>query len=262
MIRIGIVGCGNMGTAILSSLVGKYHLAVCEQDEKKAAALRRKFEVKNHGLASLVMISDILLLSVKPQNMDKVLEEMSAVVTKDKIIVSIAAGITTSFIENRLGNKCRVIRTMPNMPAQVGKGITAVCKGSHAQKTDVMLVNNIFNNVGETVVVKEELIDAVTAVSGSGPAYVFLFVELFIKSAQALGLDASLSKQLVQATLEGSASLLANEKKDAETLRKMVTSKGGTTEAALDVFMKNKIDKIFQKALTAAKKRSKELSRK
>jgi pyrroline-5-carboxylate reductase len=150
---------------------------------------------------------------------------------------------------------------MPNMPALIGEGITGVCKGRYATSNDLKLAQTILSVVGPAVVVKESMIDAVTAVSGSGPAYVFLFVEQWIAAARKLGFTPQEARELVYKTLIGSAHLLAQSEFDAGTLRQKVTSKGGTTQAALDVFAKNKFDQTMINALAAAKKRAKELAK-
>ena len=183
-------------------------------------------------------------------------------ITSVDLVISIAAGITISYLEKKLGKKARVIRTMPNLPAQIGEGITAIARGSLAKAGDVKTAVNIFSCVGETAVVNEDLIDAVTAVSGSGPAYVFHFVENLMKASQALGLNKELSAKLVTQTLLGSAHLLAQSKEDAGRLREKVASKGGTTQAALNVLKKQRVGTAFKKALAAAQKRAKELSKK
>ena len=261
MKHIGIVGGGNMGAAIIGSIFKKYKVVVCEQDKKRAQMLRRKFSVAVQDLPSLVQQSDIILVAVKPQDIEDVLAAISLHLTNKKFVISIAAGITTSYMEKKLGNKSRVIRTMPNMPAQIGEGITAACRGAHATQVDLLLTCKILNAVGKTVVVKEDLIDAITAVSGSGPAYVFFFVECFLRAAENLGLDKKLSSELVKSTLLGSAHLLYQQQDDAAALRAKVTSKGGTTQAALEVLLKNRFEEIFLEALAAAKRRAGELAR-
>lgn len=271
MKTIGIIGGGNMGAAIINGIVGKYKIIVCEKDKRRCLFLRRKFKVAIQDLQSLVGKSDIIILAVKPQDSDRVLREIGACVEahpaspagggRTPLLISIAAGLTCAFIEKRLGGKARVIRTMPNMPAQISEGITAVCKGKYATKNDLTCVCRIFNSLGKTVVVREDWMDAVTAVSGSGPAYVFLFAECLNKAAQSLGLNRTLSQTLVKKTLSGSIHLLEKQGEEASVLRARVTSKGGTTQAAMDVFMKNKIEEIFKKALRAAQKRAGALSR-
>lgn len=258
---IGIIGGGNMGSAIISRIQKKFKIIVCEQDEKRATELRKKFKVSLQDLPSLIEASDIILIAVKPQDVDAVVLTMKNAGVKNKLVISIAAGITTAYLEKYLGKEARVIRTMPNMPAMIGEAMTAIAKGRHAKNTDVSVALKIFDEIGKTIIVGEQWINAITAVSGSGPAYVFLFAECLMKSAQALGLDSKTSETLVKQTLIGSVHLLDKDKDDAATLRAKVTSKGGTTQAAMDVFTNYNIEKIFQEALTAARNRARELSR-
>ncbi len=250
-----------MGAAILAGIVKDYTVTVCESDRKRAAVLKRRFRVSIGSLAEVVKNSRILIVAVKPQNFDAILIQLKLLCRKEHVIISIAAGITSRYMEKRLGANARIIRTMPNLPAQVGQGMTAVCKGGGATVADVKTTCRIFNCVGATVAVDEKWMDAVTAVSGSGPAYVFHFVEMFTNAARALGLDEKLSRDLVAQTLRGSLDLLEQSKEDAGTLRQRVTSKGGTTQAALEVFQKNKADKIFKEALGSAKRRARELAK-
>jgi len=258
--KIAIIGGGNMGSAIIAGISKKYNVSVCEQDPKRRQQLKRKYKVATGDLKTVVKRSQVIVLAVKPQSFDKVLKEIASHVTKDKLIISIAAGITCRYIEKKLGRKIHVIRTMPNLPVQVGGGITGICSGKAALKSDLKLAKNIFNCIGKTVDIEEKRMDAVTAVSGSGPAYVFQFIEHFNNAAVSLGLDKKLANELVLQTIQGSLDLLEQEKKDAGQLRAKVTSKGGTTQAAIDVFQQNKSEKVFKSALSAAKKRAKELS--
>lgn len=260
-LNIGIIGGGNMGVAIIAGIQKQYNVFVCEQDKKRAAALKRKYKVTISDLKTTVEKSEVILLAVKPQSFDSVLKEIQSFATKDQLIVSIAAGITCAYIEKRLGVKTRVVRTMPNLPAQVNEGVTAICAGKMATAQDLVLTQLLFSSVSATIVVKEKWMDAITAASGSGPAYVFLFIEYFTKAVRSLGLEDKLAKALVRQTIKGSLNLLDAQKEDAAVLRARVTSKGGTTQAAMDVFTQNQTEKIFRDALKAAKKRAKELSK-
>jgi pyrroline-5-carboxylate reductase len=261
MIKIGIIGGGNMGSAIIRGIRKKYKIVVCETDIAKAGQLRREFKVAVKDLPDLLGQSDIIILAVKPQNIDDVLTEMAGKVRPSQMVISIAAGITSTYIEKKLGGKVKLIRTMPNLPLQIGVGITAISKGKLAKDADVRQASQIFNCVGDTVEVKENQMNAVTAVSGSGPAYVFAFVETWMAAAQSLGIEKNLAKRLVLKTMSGSIELLKDQKADAAILRKRVTSKGGTTEAALKVLSSAKIEKAFKEALKAAKTRAQELSK-
>jgi pyrroline-5-carboxylate reductase len=261
MKTIGLIGAGNMGEALINGSRKNYKVLICEASAERVHYLKSKYKISAVDLKTLVAKSDVIVLAIKPQDLSAVLDQLAGQSLKGKLIVSIAAGITVSFIEQRLIQKAKVIRTMPNMPALIGEGITAVCKGRWSTEKDVKDVCGMLKGIGETLVVKEELMDAITAVSGSGPAYVFLFVECMIKAAQNLGLTPAQSKELVYKTLTGSAHLLEKADDDAATLRAKVTSKGGTTQAATDVFMARQIEKIFNDALVAARNRAKELAK-
>jgi pyrroline-5-carboxylate reductase len=257
---IGIIGGGNMGTAILERVRSSYHVRVCEQDPIQVKRLQQQFGVIVDDLRTMISQVQVVIIAVKPQDIVPVLTILERMITSKHLIISIAAGITTEFLEQKLPPKTRVIRTMPNMPTMIGQGMTAICKGKKASKTDLSTAIEILSAVGETVVVTEKELDAVTAVSGSGPAYVFLFAECLMHAAQSLGLDQKLSRKLVMQTLQGSVHLLAQAQEDAAVLRARVTSKGGTTQAALAVFEKKKLRMIYQQALDAAAKRAKVLS--
>lgn len=261
MHKVGIIGGGNMGEAIVTSCLKSFFIHICEKDPKRQEYLRAHYKLISYDISRLAQISDVIILAVKPQDFDEALKELSKVIRKEILVISIAAGITTKYIEKILGKNTRVVRTMPNMPALIGQGITAVCAGQNAQKEDLDIACKIFNSLGQTVVVEEDLIDTITAVSGSGPAYVFLFMECMIKAAHTLGLKEELAADLVKATFAGSVNLLIKQKMEPSALRIKVTSKGGTTQAALDVFKKKNIEEVIEKALKAAKKRAAALAR-
>lgn len=259
--KIGIIGGGNMGSALIAGLHKKYQVCVCEQDQKRAADLKRKYGVCVCGLECLAQVCDVIVLAVKPQGMEAVVNELAGALKAKTLVISIAAGITTKFLEKRLPAKTRVVRTMPNMPAQIGEGMTALCKGKKATSRDMNVAQRILGCVGRTVVVDESLIDAVTAISGSGPAYIFFVVECMLKAARSLGVSQNMAKELVYQTVTGSVHQMRASAEEPAVLRERVTSKRGTTEAALKVFMKARTDTIFLNAMKAAKKRSRELAK-
>ena len=250
-----------MAEAFIARALKRFFIHVCEKDEARRRYLEQTYKLISHDISRLAQISEVLILAVKPQDLPQVLKELSPVLRKETLVISIAAGITSQFIEKNLGDKIRVIRTMPNMPALVGQGITAVAPGKYAQTNDVDLACKILSSLGKTVIVQEDMIDAITAVSGSGPAYVFLFMECMVKAAESLGLKGNLASDLVKQTFFGSINLLIEKNMDPADLRGKVTSKGGTTEAAIKVFEKNSIDKIITDALRAAKRKAKLLSK-
>lgn len=272
---IGIIGAGNMGEAILAQAIKHRNrdkrvkarsFIIAEKDKLKAAFVKKIYKVKSaYDVKELVLNSDIIIVAVKPQDIGGVLEEiqyaLKARKKKKVLIISIAAGINTSYIESRILKGARVVRAMPNMPASIGKGITALCKGSSANTTDLSTAKEIFALLGATVVIKkEELINAVTAVSGSGPAYLFYIVSAVLAAAKRLGLDKETANALTYHTLIGSMDLLNGHNFDAQTLISKVASKGGTTEAALEVFNERQLGQIIIDAMQAAYQRAKELS--
>lgn len=260
MKTLGVIGGGNMGEAIIAQCRQKYKIFVTEKDPVKARSLKRKYRVTCTDLAGLIKESAILLIAVKPQDLGDLLTQMVSVEQRH-LVVSIAAGVTTQFIEKRLPERSRVVRAMPNMPAMIGSGMTALASGRYSTKTDLRQAQRIFENVGHSFFVKESELDAVTAISGSGPAYVFLFMEHLTKAARVLGLSENLAEDLVLGTFLGSAQLIALKKISPSVLREKVTSKGGTTQAALNVFAAVALEKIFAAAAQAAFRRAKELSR-
>ncbi|MBF0384475.1 MAG: pyrroline-5-carboxylate reductase [Candidatus Omnitrophica bacterium] len=260
--KIGIIGCGNMGSAIMNGIRGKFTVLAAEKSLEQAEKFKKAFGLKTRPLPEVAAKSDIIILAVKPQDFDAVLDEIKPFISKEKLFISIAAGIPIDFINKKLGKNIKVIRTMPNLPLQIGLGMTAIAKSKNAGAQDLDIAVKIFSSVGEVLIVDEKYLNAVTAVSGSGPAYVFLFVELFVESAIKLGFSKEQAIKLVGQTIKGSMALLNQSKVCPKELRAKVTSKGGTTQAAMDVFFASKVDKIFDEALSAACKRAKELSNK
>ena len=259
--KIGFIGGGNMGEAIMAGLYKEHTIAVTELDSRRRSLLKRKYKCQTLSLEENFKKSRIIILAIKPQNFDNLLKEIHPFVQSTHVLISIAAGITTTYIAQRLPKGSRVVRTMPNLPARVGLAMTGISAGRYAKKTDLTKAKQIFQSIGEVVVVKESQLDAVTAVSGSGPAYLYYFMESLQKGAMALGLSQDLSAKLVGETVLGSSMLLAEEGASPAQLRQSVTSKGGTTAAALNCLEKKKCDHLIKDALRAAHQRAKELSR-
>jgi len=252
---IGIIGAGNMGMAIASGM--RHRVLVSDIDSSKLRLVKNILISIASNNIELSRRSDIIILAVKPQDIKTVLKEIRPYV-KTKLIISIAAGVKTGFIEGFLG-KVRVVRVMPNMPAVVGKGISAITGGRFTAKNDFKIATGIFSKLGEVVEVREGMMDAVTAVSGSGPAYYFLFTYLLQKAAEANGLKKDLAEKLAIATFAGAAAIAKSKGLSMEELIKKVASKGGTTEAALTIFGKRKLEAIIKEAVKQAMHRSKQL---
>lgn len=264
--KIGIIGCGNMGEALIngiisSGLVDKRNLMASDPLEERRRLIKTRFGVETaESNQELVKFADCLIIAVKPQSLDVLLAEIGGILEPTRLVISIAAGVTTKKLEGSFKNRVSVIRVMPNTPALVSKGISAVCPGRYASPEDKDLALKIFTAVGEVVEVEEPLMDIVTAISGSGPAYFFFLIESLIETGKKEGLSEKVAKKLAIQTALGAGHLVLQAKKDPGVLRQMVTSKGGTTEAAFRVFEAAGLGKIFEDGIKAAANRSKELS--
>ena len=264
--KIAIIGGGKMGSIIAQGLIAQKispnkDIIVTDIDAARLEFLRKSMRLKvSQDNEKAVKGADIIILAVKPQNMAATLKEISSAVDKTKFVISIAAGITTAFIESHLVKGARVLRVMPNTPALIGEGAAGVAKGSCAKKSDAKLAHIIFNAVGISVEVEEALIDAVTGLSGSGPAYCFLIIEALIDAGEKMGLPRDLAAKLAMQTMLGAARLCIHSDKQPAELREMVTSPGGTTVAGLKALEEGNIRATIIAAVEAATKRSKELA--
>jgi pyrroline-5-carboxylate reductase len=258
--RVAVVGVGVMGEAMIHSLnrIGISHanITIKEKRTERESDLINRLGVKRGSISD----SQVVLLAVKPQDLEMTLKEINLEIAEGTLLVSILAGIRCSKIEGILGPKARVVRVMPNTPLLMGTGMSVMASGKSATYSDIEWVESLLSNSGKTLIVDESLMDAVTATSGSGPAYFFGFVESMIKAAVKLGLSEQDAKLLVHQTLIGVAKMIEGSGKDAGTLRKEVTSPNGTTAAALSSFESSGLDEIVYKAMKAAKDRSEELS--
>jgi len=254
---IGIIGAGNMGKAMASRISQK--IIISDADPAKLRFRKNKRILVTRDNIYLARHSGVIILAVKPQHIAGVLKKIKPY-TRDKLIISIAAGIETTLIEKILG-RARVIRVMPNMPALVGKGISAVTRGRSAAKKDMNTARRIFLNLGEVVEVKEAFMSTITAVSGSGPAYYFLFTDILENAARSCGLKKDLAGRLAMATFIGAAASAAATNISMRDFVGKVASKGGITEAALKVFRQKGMERIVKQAVRAACNRSGYLSR-
>jgi pyrroline-5-carboxylate reductase len=258
--KVAIVGAGVMGEAMINALikigVANSEIIVKEKRIDRVNELIEQYGVKNCSLES----AQAVILAVKPQDFEKTLRDVSPELGEEVLLISLLAGVESSRIEDIVGEKVRVVRVMTNTPLLVGAGMSAISVGKSAKLEDVSWVDNLFSASGATLMINEELMDAVTATSGSGPAYFFEFVEAMIEGAIKLGLDEGDAKILTAQTLIGAAKMISDSGKDAKTLRENVTSPNGTTAAALSVFSSHNWYEIVYKAMTAAKKRAKTLN--
>ena len=264
--KICFLGAGNIAEAIISGIINsdksiRKNIIATDIRKERLTYISNKFGIKvTTDNINAVRESDIIVIAVKPQQIKNLLEEISGKIKSSQLVISVAAGITTKYIESFLG-KVPVIRTMPNTPVLVQEGMIAYCKGKYAKKEHENLVKELFESVGKVIHLDEKLFNAVTAVSGSGPAYIFYFAESLIKSAEKLGIERKTAKILTIQTISGASKLMKNSDDEPEILRAKVTSPGGTTEQAINTFEKNKLHKIIEKAVISACKRAKQLSK-
>jgi pyrroline-5-carboxylate reductase len=262
--KIGIVGGGKMGGALIEGIisrgmVGASALTVADMDKNRLAELAKAYNVRvTADNREAVRGADLVILSVKPQNMAEVLAGLAGA-APTALFISIAAGISTAFIEERLGKGVRVVRVMPNLPALIGEGAAALAPGAFATKADLTLARRIFTAIGIAVEVEESLMDAVTGLSGSGPGYVFLIIEALVDAGVRVGLTGDVALQLAAQSLLGAARLCLKGGRSPAELREMVTSPGGTTLAGLKVLGKGRLRETLIAAVEAATHRSAEL---
>lgn len=264
MKKVGIIGCGNMGFVLIDSVinvVGKHNTFCFDVDKEKLNKVKKVYKVNTlNSNVELVSCVDVILLAVKPQQMVELLKEIRAYIKKH-LIISIAAGVKVETIQKILGKKVEIVRTMPNLPIKVDCGVTAMCRNRFCSDSNYKLAKKIFECKGIVLEVKEDFMDIITAISGSGPAYIFYISEILQNIAKSLNLPKKIIPDLVNYTILGAAKMLVQESSSACELKDSVTSKGGTTEQALNIFYKYKLDKIFFEAVSAAYKRAEELSK-
>lgn len=266
--KVAFVGAGNMATALARGIVaaGLYEpreVCASDVDPEKRSSMKRSLRIATAGdNAAMVEKTKVVILAVKPQIIDSVLAELRAVVRRDHVFVSIAAGVPTRRLEDRLGGRARVVRVMPNTPALLGEGMAVAVRGRFATVGDEKMALKLLRAVGKArAVADERLLDAVTGLSGSGPAYVYLFAEALIQGGRAAGLKAELAEELALQTITGAAAMLQRAGETPQRLREMVTSPGGTTLAGLTELDRLGFRDAVSAAVVVATRRSKELGR-
>jgi pyrroline-5-carboxylate reductase len=263
---VAILGVGTIGESLLRGLLSggwrkPSELVVTVRDEERAAELADRYGVRaTTSNAEAVTGAALVVIAVKPQDFDVLLGEIGGLLTPDQTVLSVAAAIPTSAIEGRISEGVPVVRAMPNRPATVHEGIAAVCAGAHAADENLKLAEEALRHLGAVVRVPERYMDAVTAVSGSGPAYFALLAEAMIEAGILLGLSREISTQLVVQTMLGTAKLLRDEAVHPVELREQVTSPGGTTIRAIRELERAGVRAAFLNAIQAAMERSRELA--
>ncbi len=269
MSNICFIGGGNMARAIIGGLLARestagqsLSISVAEPLKAGRAELESRFQVKTFTNGrDAIADAETIVLAVKPQIIPLLLQQLKDNLQTDQLLISVAAGTTCQTIETEIGRKAAIIRAMPNLPAIVGAGITGVFANKQCQQKHRQQAQDILSAVGQVIWIdKENLIDAVTAVSGSGPAYVFYLIESMRDAGVAVGLDFDTATQLALHTVVGSGKLAQQENTDVSELRRQVTSPGGTTAAAIAVLDEASCDAIFKQAIVTARDRARELS--
>jgi len=262
---IGFIGTGNMATALIKGILeggifDKSRIYGSDKDQEKLKKISKELGIGVYSSnISLAQISSIVVLSVKPQSIKEVLEEVKDYVGGDKLIVSIAAGVPIAFIRSFLGRKVPIVRVMPNTPALIRRGISGIATDKKLSDEIMDMIFKIFSAVGEAIVVEERMMDAITAISGSGPGYVFRFMECMVEGAIQMGFEEEVARRLVVNTFLGASELARISQESLSSLREKVTSPGGTTEAALKIFEQRGLKTIILDALKAAKNRGEEI---
>ena len=260
---IAILGAGAMGSALARGLLGNgwrpEDLILAEVVPERAAQVRAELGCACvSDPAQAVQEADAVVVAVKPQDMEVLLEQLSGAVSSNQVVITLAAGVRIATLESVLGDT-PVVRVMPNTPALLGKGMTGLAGGSHAGPRHIAVARMVMEAVGKVVELEEADLDAVTAVSGTGPAYVFALAESMTEAALKLGLGADVATQLVNYTVLGAGEMLVQTGKSAAHLRRQVASPGGTTDAAMIVMGEGGFSELMVRAVEAAHRRSVEL---
>jgi pyrroline-5-carboxylate reductase len=265
--KVLVIGAGNMGLTYSegmaeSPLLSKHKLRLYDTDPKKIESLSKdlRFNVFDN-LDDCLPKADIVFIAVKPYHSEALFEQMKPKVNSDQIFVSLMAGVTIETIQHRLEVK-KVIRTMPNLPAQVGKGVTSYTESIEVSKVELIMVRNLLDTTGTSIhVTTEKFIDASTGISGSGPAYVFYFMQSMLEAAQKMGFSDYDSKVLVSSTFEGAIELFNQNSISPKSWIEKVASKGGTTRAAINSMEENNVKQLIEDAAYAAFDRAVELGK-
>jgi pyrroline-5-carboxylate reductase len=264
--RLGIIGTGNMAEAIIKGIAASktfdpWDICAFEIKEDRISYIKEKYGIFFFPkLKDLIRNSGHIIISVKPLNVPELIEEIAPFIEPGRnSVISIAAGVSTGFIEKNLKKEISVVRIMPNTPAILNMGISAISPGRYSGKEEIDFAINLIKSVGDYIITDESFQNSITAISGSGPAYFFLFCRAMINTAVKMGIPEEIARKLVFETMEGSTAMLREFKGDTDYLIGMVKSPGGTTEAALNIFLKNNFDKIVSEALQGAEQRAGEI---
>ncbi|MBM7572498.1 pyrroline-5-carboxylate reductase [Aquibacillus albus] len=266
--KIAFVGAGSMAEAIIAGIVEKKFLkpeqinVTNKSSKDKLDRLHQKYGVVGSAnKEAVIKDADVIVLSMKPKDVTESLKEIKAYIKPEQLVVSILAGVPTDYISQELNSATPVVRTMPNTSATIGYSATAIAAGSFANEYHVSKIVQLFETIGTTTVVEEEDLHAVTAISGSGPAYIYYLVEAMEEAAKEAGLDRPVAKELIVQTLVGAAEMLKTTKEEPSELRRRITSPGGTTQAGIETLASYDYQEAIKACVKKAANRSKELGK-
>jgi pyrroline-5-carboxylate reductase len=263
--KLAVVGVGKIGEALIAGLLKNKALkptdivgTVAHESSRERVKERLSIDVSTDN-KSVVKGKDIVILAVKPQNMDKVAREIGPVLTPEQLVITVAASVTTAYVQERIEKQIPVIRAMPNTPAVMNAGMTGLCAGLYAQPPHIKMAETVFKSVGETVFVDESLMDAVTALSASGPAYLYVVIESLAQAGVKLGLPHDVSTFLAAQTMYGASRMVLESKAHPALLKEMVTTPAGCTIDGLLELEEGKLRVTLIKAVVKACERAREL---
>ena len=262
--KVSIIGGGNLGSALVQGFLRAKgwkasNISVCDISRSKISLLRKKFKVRTTSqIKETLNFSSILILAVKPKDMESLLTKLKN--SQKKLFITLAAGISTDFLEKKLG-KVPIIRVMPNICVAVGEGVCAYSLGKYVHPFEEKKFLSLFASLGETIEMRESFLNLITAISGSGPAYVFRIIEILAELLEKDGINKKMALRIVSQTIFGSSKMVKESIGSPEILRAKVTSPGGTTQAALEVLEKGGLKDIFFRAIKSARKKAKELGK-
>ncbi|MDT8859674.1 pyrroline-5-carboxylate reductase [Alkalihalobacillus sp. MEB130] len=266
--KLAFIGAGSMAEAIISGLCQKKKLSPDQiyvanrQDESRLVELKDKYGVQCHSLsASVVKDADVIILAMKPSGAKEALESISPFTSKHQLFISVLAGITTDYVSYILGHKAPIVRVMPNTSASVGSSTTIIAPGRYVKNEHLQTTASFFESVGIVKHVKEEEVDRLTAIAGSGPAYMYYFYEAMMNSLKELKIDPELGEELVLQMMQGSIDLLKHTTESPRELYEKVRSPGGTTEAGLQVLANHDLQRIVSNCIKRAAERSQEITK-
>ncbi|MGI6097793.1 MAG: pyrroline-5-carboxylate reductase [Dethiobacteria bacterium] len=266
-VNVGLIGCGMMGSVLAKGIIKAevlkpQQVIVYDSQAEKAEKLGEEEKVAVAAdVEEVCQKADYILIAVKPQDLSSLLQTIAPLLEQEQVIVSIAAGVTTAYFEEKLKKEIAVVRVMPNTPFLVKEGMAAICGGDHATEKELQIVQEMLSPLAKVVVVKEELMDAVTGLSGSGPAYVYLFIEALADGGVEAGLPRDMANLLAAQTVFGAAKMVLEMDKSPAELKNMVTSPGGTTSAGLLALEENGVRASLIKAVNKAAERARKLSK-